>query len=71
MYHVYTQAKRVHVWLGPSKKNSGVGKMLLQQLCYDRQVEGDPLWKDLTSDTVRARVEDIMSQPWFHRIWVV
>ena len=71
MDQVYAKAERVHVWLGPSNENSGVGMMLLQQLCYDRQLDGDPSWKDLTPDMVRAGIEDIMDRPWFHRIWVV
>lgn len=71
MLRVYAEAERVYVWLGPSGENNSIGMMLLQQLCYDRQREGDPFWKELPPDMVRAGIEDIMSCAWFQRAWVV
>ena len=71
MLRVYASAERVHIWLGTSTEHSNVGMMLLQQLCYSRQLGHDPYWKDLTPDMVRTGIEDIINRSWFHRTWVI
>jgi hypothetical protein len=67
MPRVYAAAERVRIWLGTSTEHSKVGMMVLQQLCDDHSLGGEPSWKELPSAIVRISIKDIMNRDWFKR----
>ena len=68
---IYEQANRVLIWLGLATPNSQMGMEMLRYFVHEQRPQTSPLWQTNPQSLVLQGLQDIMSRPWFKRMWVV
>jgi hypothetical protein len=68
---IYEQADSVLIWLGPATVNSWVGMEILRYFANKRRPHSHPVWQTYPQSLVYQGLQDVMTLPWFERMWVV
>ncbi|KAN0104774.1 HET domain containing protein [Hyaloscypha variabilis] len=68
---IYGQASSVLIWLGLATVNSGVGMEILRYFATEKRPQSCPVWQTYPQSLVHQGLQDVMTRPWFERMWVV
>ncbi|KAH7166382.1 heterokaryon incompatibility protein-domain-containing protein [Dactylonectria macrodidyma] len=71
MGSIYHQADCVLIWLGLATPNSSMGMEMLRYFAHEERPQTLPLWQTKPQSLVLQGLQDVMSRPWFKRMWVV
>lgn len=71
MGDIYRRAQKVVVWLGMPTSASKLGMEVLSVLAGDVDLTKGCLWETHAPVNLAMAIDDIMSRPYFKRIWVV
>jgi len=71
MLDTYQSAHCVYTWLGPSTERTAAGMMALESIWKGREGDGEPAWASMPPDVIGPGLEDILTRPYFERMWVV
>jgi hypothetical protein len=71
MGFIYEQANSVLVWLGLATLNSRVGMEILRYFANEKRPQSCPVWQTYPQSLVYQGLQDVMTRPWFERMWVV
>jgi Heterokaryon incompatibility protein (HET) len=71
MGSIYEQANSVLIWLGLATLNSGVGMEILRYFANEKRPQSYLVWKTYPQSLVYQGLQDVMTRPWFERMWVV
>ncbi|KAE9367140.1 HET-domain-containing protein [Stipitochalara longipes BDJ] len=71
MGSIYEQASSVVIWLGLATLNSGVGMEILRYFANEKRPQPCPVWQTYPRSLVYQGLQDVMTRPWFERMWVV
>jgi hypothetical protein len=67
----YERAVSVLIWLGSATLNSQVGIEILRYFTNEKRPQSCPIWQIYPRSLVYQGLQDVMTRPWFERIWVV
>jgi hypothetical protein len=68
---IYEQADSVLIWLGLTTADSRVGMDILRYFANEKRPQPRPIWQTYTQPLACRGLKNIMTRPWFERIWVV
>ena len=68
---IFASAAEVIIWLGEATEHSKWGMRILQVIAEGKAFEDNPPWKNNPPEVIQKGLIDILSRPWFHRIWTV
>lgn len=68
---IYENADSVLVWLGLATLYSPVGMEILRYFINEKRPQSCPVWQRRPQSLVHQGLQDIMTRPWFERMWVV
>jgi Heterokaryon incompatibility protein (HET) len=72
---LYRSAALVNIWLGPQRESSDDGMTVLAYLAGDEEISPEPPLlpegKRITYLRYGRGLREVLSRPWFRRIWVV
>jgi hypothetical protein len=68
---IYEKASSVLVWLGPLSLHSGVGMEILRYFATEKRPQSCPVWQTYPQSLAYQGLQDIMTRPWFERMWIV
>jgi hypothetical protein len=68
---IYERADSVLIWLGPATINSWVGIEILRYFAHEKRPHSHPVWQTYPQSLVYQGLQDVMTRPWFERMWVV
>jgi len=68
---IYETADSVLIWLGIATLNSQVGMEILRYFANEKRPKPLPIWQAYSQSLVYQGLQDVMTRPWFERVWVV
>ena len=68
---IYESASSVVIWLGLATPNSQVGMKILHYFANENRPQSCPVWQTYPPSLAYEGLQDIMTRPWFERVWVV
>ena len=68
---IFGTAIEVIIWLGEATEHSKFGLQTLQYIADGLAFEEHPPWESQPPEVLHRGLSDILSRPWFHRIWTV
>ena len=68
---IYERADYVVIWLGLETPDSRMGLEILRYFATEKQPHSHPIWQKYPQALVYRGLQDIMTRPWFERMWVV
>ncbi len=71
MGSIYERADSVVIWLGLATPQSSVGMEILRYFAHEKYPLSNPLWQTYPRSLVYHGLWDVMTRPWFERMWVV
>jgi hypothetical protein len=71
MGQIYETAKNVAVYLGQPNERSKEGMQVLQFFTEMNVTSEDPPWSHTALSEIEQSLADILTRPWFQRIWTV
>ena len=71
MGSIYEQAYCVVIWLGLETPESRVGMEILCYFAHANYPLLNPVWQTYPRSLVYHGLQDVMTRPWFERMWVV